>query len=224
MNFSRSLKLPVNLFQKPVEVFAGLMPLNRCLFSSRLYLRRLKRSDSVELLKLYRKNRKYLSRWLQPQPETISIQDMVNLIKEDHIFARKGERLDLGIFSFTNDALIGRVALHSVDYGIQRSSGLSYWLDEDFAGQGLMTEAIATISSFAFEEAFLHRVWLKINHKNNPSLAIAEKLGFRKEGALVQNLYINGEWQNSSLFAMLEHEYDQIADGWIAKGWLGSMI
>ncbi|MDD2999524.1 MAG: GNAT family protein [Candidatus Riflebacteria bacterium] len=212
----------IDLLQKPPEVFAGIMPMQRCLYSSRIYLRRLGKLDVAELFRLYKKNRRYLTKWLQPQPEILRIDNIIALIKEDQIYARRGQRLDLGIFDCQNDAMLGRIALHSVDYGIQRSAGVSYWLNEENAGHGLMTEALATVVSFAFEEAALHRIWLNAINQNLASLKLAAKLGFIKEGILRQNLFINGSWQDSTLFALLENEYDKIADKWIEQHWLGS--
>ena len=209
------------MLQKPPEIFAGIMPLQRDLFAHRLFLRRCQKLDAPELLQLQKKNRQYLCEWLQPQPELLRIEDVRNMIAEDHVFARKGLRLDLGIFSLENNALLGRIALHSVDYGIQRSAGLSYWIDQDHTGQGLAREAIATLVSFAFEEACLHRVWLNIVTHNKASLAVARRLGFKKEGELRQSLFVNGKWHDSILLTMLEHDYDSIADDWIGKKYLG---
>lgn len=212
----------VEMLQKPPEVFAGIMPLQRALYSGRLYLQRCRKIDAVELCRLLEKNRQYLEKWLQPQPDVMRVESVLALIADDHLLARKGQRLDLGIFSADDDRLIGRIALHSVDYGIQRSAGLSYWVDEDLAGKGLMTEAIATLVSFAFEEACLHRIWLKAIDENVASSALARKLGFKKEGVLRQSLFVNGKWHDSTLFAMLEDDYDQLADSWINHHWLGS--
>lgn len=212
----------LDILQKPPEIFAGIMPVQRVLHAGRLHLRRCRRLDAVELCRLLVKNRLYLAKWLQPQPEVMRTDSVLALIAEDHLQARKGVRLDLGVFSSEESSLIGRIALHSVDYGIQRSAGLSYWIDEAHAGKGLMTEAVATLVSFAFEEACLHRIWLKIINANAASLALARKLGFKKEGVLRQNLFVNGQWQDSTLFAMLEDDYDQLADNWISRGWLGS--
>jgi len=212
---------PAELFQKPPEVFAGLIPIGRRLFTRRLYLRRFCQSDAYDLFEIYKNNRAWLCRWLQPQPETLKIGNMVSLIREDHRCAKRGDRLDLGIFEGESDALIGRIALHSVDYGIQRSAGVSYWISEASSAKGFATEALVAVISFAFEEACLHRLWLNIIEENKASQTIAAKLGFRNEGSLKENLYINGKWRNSNLYALLEHEYDSIADQWITRQWLG---
>jgi len=212
----------LELLQKPPEVFAGLMPLARNLYAPRLYLRRCRKSDAAELLELLTRNRVYLDQWLQPQPEKLKIADVNALIAEDHVLARRGQRIDLGIFARETHRLIGRVAMHSVDYGIQRSTGLSYWLDEKMTGQGLMKEAIATLVSFAFEEACLHRVWLNIINQNAPSLAIANQLGFQKEGIKRQSLFVSGSWCDATHLAMLENDYDRVADHWIKMKFLGA--
>ena len=211
----------LELLQKPPEVFAGLMPPVRCLYAPRLYLRRCRKNDAPELLELLTINRAYLDRWLQPQPEKLKIADVNALIAEDHVLARRGQRLDLGIFTRETHCLIGRIAMHSVDYGIQRSTGLSYWLDEKMTGQGLMKEAIATIVSFAFEEACLHRVWLNIINQNAASLAIASRLGFQIEGVKKQSLFVGGFWRDATHLAMLDNDYEAVADQWISMKFLG---
>jgi len=209
------------VLSRPPEVFSAIMPPDRRLYARDLYLQRLNRSQAEELRQLYLANRAYLNRWLQPLPEKISLQQMQGLIAEDHRLARKGSRLDLGIFESDSNRLIGRVALHSVDYGIQHSAGMSYWISHQLCRSGLMTRSLATMVSFAFEEALLHRLWLHIVSDNIASLGLSGKLGFCREGVLRKNLFINGEWQDSVLMSMLASEYDTQADSWIENGWLG---
>lgn len=208
--------------QKPPEIFSAVMPPGRQLHASAVYLQRMYKGQAAELLRLFENNRAGLNRWLQPLPDKLNLLQMQDLIAEDHKFARQGSRLDLGVFSAEKSSLIGRIALHSVDYGIQRSAGLSYWISHEFSRSGFMTMSLATLAAFAFEEACLHRLWLNIVSDNLASLRLAEKLGFCREGLMRKNLFINGSWQDSVLLSLLETEYDAIADDWIAKGWLGS--
>lgn len=211
----------LEMLQKPVEIFAGIMPLKRTLFTNRTFLRRCRKIDAVELRLLMIKNRNFLSKWLQPQPEVLRLESVVKLIVEDQMLAKKGVRLDLGIFDAITTEMIGKIALHSVDYGIQRSGLVSYWLDEDKVGKGYMTEALATLVSFAFEEACLHRVNVKISADNETSLSLVKKLGFVQEGLERKSLFINGKWCDALLFGLLDDEYDSRADSWMENGWLG---
>ncbi len=207
---------------RPPEVFSAIMPPARRLYARDIHLQRLNRSHAEDLRQLYVANREYLIRWLQPLPERISQQQMKNLIAEDHRLARTGIRLDLGVFMSDSNRLIGRIALHSVDYGIQHSAGMSYWMSHEYWRSGLMTRSLATLTSFAFEEACLHRLWLHIVCDNTASIGLAGKLGFCREGVLRKNLFLGGEWQDSVLMSLLASEYEAKADAWIAEGWLGS--
>lgn len=211
----------LQMLQKPDEIFAGVMPLGRELFAPRIYLRRCKKIDAPELRELMLTNRDYLEKWIQPQPEAITLKCVTNLISEDQLLARKGQRLDLAVFKIGDDRMIGRIALHSVDFGIQRSAGVSYWIDEKEAGKGYITEALATLVSFAFEECSLHRIWLAIAKSNKASTAVAKKLGFVAEGTSRQSLFINRSWQDTNNYALLDDEYDALADKWIDKNYLG---
>lgn len=207
--------------QRPPEVFSAIMPPGRRLYACEIYLQRLNRSQAEELRQLYSANRAYLNRWLQPLPDRISLQTMQSLIAEDHLLAKSGRRLDLGVFKSDSHQLIGRIALHSVDFGIQHSAGISYWMSHECWRNGLMTRSLATLISFAFEEVCLHRLWLHIVSDNVASIGLAGKLGFCREGVLRKNLFIDGKWQDSVLMSLLADEYDSIADSWIANGWLG---
>ncbi|MBQ3644838.1 MAG: GNAT family N-acetyltransferase [Candidatus Riflebacteria bacterium] len=212
----------LQVLQRPPEVFSGIMPLERELYASRVYLRRCRKIDAPELRELMLKNRDYLEKWIQPQPEAITLNCVTDLITEDRLLAKKGLRLDLGIFRIEDDKMLGRIALHSVDFGIQRSAGVSYWVDEEETNNGYATEALATLVSFAFEEISLHKIWLKITKPNKPSAAIAKKLSFKKDGTSRKCLFINREWQDADVFSLLDEEYDSLADSWISKNYLGA--
>ncbi len=218
---SRASSATSGFMQRPPEVFSAIMPPGRRLHASTTYLQRLNRSHAKELRQLYVENSQYLNRWLQPLPATVRLQQMEDLIAEDHRLARNGIRLDLGIFQTGSNRLIGRIALHSVDYGIQHSAGMSYWMSHEFCRSGFMTRSLATLASFAFEEACLHRLWVHIVSDNAASLGLADKLGFQREGLLRKNLFIDGRWEDSVLMGLLESEYDAMADSWIENGWLG---
>jgi RimJ/RimL family protein N-acetyltransferase len=44
----------------------------------------------------------------------------------------------------------------------------------------------------------------------NPAFArVLQKIGMRREGFLVENLKIHGEWKSSFLFAMLAREWNR---------------
>jgi ribosomal-protein-alanine N-acetyltransferase len=72
--------------------------------------------------------------------------------------------------------------------------------------QGIATEAVSAMLDFCFDEMGLHRVQAFIHPDNAASLRLAEKLGFRREGLLRDNLRVGDVWRDDLLYALLESD------------------
>jgi ribosomal-protein-alanine N-acetyltransferase len=59
-----------------------------------------------------------------------------------------------------------------------------------------MTEAVKRIVEIAFDDLALHRVEANIMPRNAPSLAVAERAGFVREGLSPRYLQIAGKWED----------------------------
>jgi ribosomal-protein-alanine N-acetyltransferase len=70
--------------------------------------------------------------------------------------------------------------------------------------QGIATEAVSAMLDFCFAELGLHRVQAFIHPDNIGSRMLVEKLGFRCEGLLRDNLRVGDVWRNDMLYALLE--------------------
>ncbi len=221
--------------------FGQWMPPGRRLYGKRILLARLSARQAPQLERLLETNRRWLAPWMPILPEGFSETDVRRGIFLENQEAKRGTRLDLGIFlrEPSSDApapddarkhsrrtscgpLVGRIALHTVQWGIIRSAGVGYWIDQRLAGRGMMTEALATLVSFAFEEVRLHRIWAGIQPKNLRSKLLVERLGFTREGLHRRELFIAGSWQDQIQYAMLEEEYDRLAEAWLDRNWLGA--
>ncbi|MEZ5843815.1 MAG: GNAT family protein [Hyphomicrobiaceae bacterium] len=62
---------------------------------------------------------------------------------------------------------------------------LGYWLGQPWWGQGLMTEAVATLVAYAFATRSLETIYSGVFHDNPASLAVQRKLGFVVTGESV---------------------------------------
>lgn len=184
-------------------------------------MRRLSLRDIPDLAEGLKKNKTWLHSYLPEWPGDVVAPDLRRMIRREHQEARSASRLDLGIFEGETGPLIGRAGLIQVRWGVQLSAGIGYWIDESHCGRGLGKEAVATLVSFSFEEAGLHRIWASVCLENIRSINLLEKLGFRAEGIHRRELFIAGRWQDMHQFSILREEYDLRADMWIEKGWLG---
>jgi [ribosomal protein S5]-alanine N-acetyltransferase len=73
--------------------------------------------------------------------------------------------------------LIGRIDLWPDDGASRDQRG--FWLDPEFQGQGLMTEAAERVTEFAFVELSWPHLWLSNAQANDASGRIKEKQGAR---------------------------------------------
>jgi ribosomal-protein-alanine N-acetyltransferase len=80
---------------------------------------------------------------------------------------------------------------------------LGYYGMITFARCGLMTQAVRLTANYAFDEIGLHRLEANVQPANLPSIALMQRVGFRKEGFSPRYLQINGVWCDHERWALL---------------------
>ena len=101
--------------------------------------------------------------------------------------------------------LIGDLAFKLED----RQAEIGFSFDPFFQGQGYAKEAAEALLEYAFIGLKLHRVHATTDPRNNASRRLLEKLGFRKEGHLLENLWFKGAWVDDLLFGLLARDWVQ---------------
>ncbi|HET7235902.1 MAG TPA: GNAT family N-acetyltransferase [Actinomycetota bacterium] len=103
----------------------------------------------------------------------------------------------------TGVAHLGQIVLRDF-----RSAYLGYSAFVPHEGKGLMREGLALVLRHAFETIGLHRVEANIQPENARSIALVERLGFRREGYSPRYLRIGGEWRDHVRYAILAEDVD----------------
>jgi ribosomal-protein-alanine N-acetyltransferase len=75
-----------------------------------------------------------------------------------------------------------------------------------------MTEAVAAVIRFAFEELHLHRLEAATMPVNHTSIRVLERNGFRQEGLARRLLKINGVWEDHVLHALIAEDLGRAAE------------
>ncbi|HWT00258.1 MAG TPA: GNAT family protein [Pyrinomonadaceae bacterium] len=101
-------------------------------------------------------------------------------------------------------ALVGHVALRMSD---ERQAEIGFTVARAFHGKGLAREAAARVLDYAFAELKLHRVTAITDCENEKSAALLERLGMRREGHFIQNIWFKGKWGSEYLYAVLRDEW-----------------
>jgi ribosomal-protein-alanine N-acetyltransferase len=109
---------------------------------------------------------------------------------------------------------IGRIGYHNWQARHLRSE-IGYGMElEEYKNKGYMSEAMKAVLVDGFEEMGLHRVEAMIGPSNTPSVKLAEKHGFIKEGVLREHYNKDGTLVDSAVYGLLRHEYDQLKNAW----------
>jgi ribosomal-protein-alanine N-acetyltransferase len=118
---------------------------------------------------------------------------------------------DYTFFIYLNDGsetLVGGITLSNIRRRAAQFVTLGYWMGQNYAGQGLMTEAVDLGLHFVFEHLDLHRVHAAFLPHNIASRRVLEKNGFVEEGYAVRYLQIDGRWEDHVLMGLTREHWE----------------
>src|SRR5579859_4637048 len=104
----------------------------------------------------------------------------------------------------------GLCNLHDIDPR-NRHAELALWLASvDMRGQGFGTDAIRTLLPYAFDVVRLDRLYLDVYEFNEGAIRSYERVGFRYEGRLRQQIFYEGRYWDEWPMGLLRAEWDVI--------------
>jgi ribosomal-protein-alanine N-acetyltransferase len=150
--------------------------------------------DEADFLAAVRASRALHRPWLYP-PDTPDAYRAY--------LASLGER-KVGYFGRrrADGALVGWSNVSEIVRGALQGAYLSYGGVAGHAGQGYMTELLGLVLRDAFTRLQLHRLEANIQPGNAPSLALAARCGFEREGFSPRYLKIGGRWRDHERWAL----------------------
>jgi RimJ/RimL family protein N-acetyltransferase len=106
--------------------------------------------------------------------------------------------------------LIGNIYLSAQEF---ETWELGYVFNKDYQKQGFATEASKILLNYVFKDKSAHRVVAMCNPKNESSWKLLERLGMRREGYLIKNIYFHKD-QNGQPIWKDTYEYAILASDW----------
>lgn len=104
------------------------------------------------------------------------------------------------------DERLGDVSLAPIDER-RGWANLGYWIHPDHQGRGFATEAARLIVSHGFSDRRLHRISATVVARNEASKRVVEKLGFVHEGTKRDDEFLDGEYADREVYAVLGDEW-----------------
>lgn len=118
----------------------------------------------------------------------------------------EGKGLPLFVVRRTDQVLLGAVTLDNIRRGPAMAGTLGYWIGEEHARKGYMTDAIRAVVHHTFHQLDLSRVEAATLPENIASRGLLEKTGFKYEGVAQSYLQIAGRWRTHVLYAHLRRD------------------
>ncbi|WP_030546919.1 GNAT family N-acetyltransferase [Streptomyces albus] len=106
----------------------------------------------------------------------------------------------------TDGELVGGVLFRTFD-ARHGTAEAGCWLEPSAVGRGLVTRAARVIIDWAVEERGIHRVEWRAAAANEPSIAVARRLGMTRDGVLRQNYPRRGERFDTEIWSVLAPEW-----------------
>lgn len=177
-------------------------------------LRPLRASDGAEWSAVRQRNVSWLRPWdaTQPPGGDAGAPTFRAMAREMNRQARQGRMLP---FTLTYGGavegrgkwpLVGQLTVSGITYGSARWANLGYWIDEAWAGRGIVPTAVAMAADHCWFTLDLHRIEIAIRPENKASLRVVQKLEFRDEGLRPAFLHIDGKWRDHRIFALNREE------------------
>ncbi len=171
----------------------------------------MRQEDRAGFVKFYEESWSEMAPWfpLRPPGETFSETFDRTMAK-----AIKGaaEHNEFRLVGFNRgEKLVAFFGLMQIVRGAFESGVASWCVHSHHVSQGLCSEGVSAILDLAFASPplglGLHRIQANIIPTNAPSIRVAEKNGFRKEGIGRNYLKINGQWRDHAFYAKLAAEH-----------------
>lgn len=139
--------------------------------------------------------------WAKPD---YSIDDARQFLEASVASAVEGRSLGFGIFRGAD--VIGSIGFVKFDHKV-RCTEIGYWIAGSEQGRGIITQACRALVEHAFEVMNMNRIEIRCAVENVRSSAVAERLGFTKEGTLRQSEIRNGRLLDFNIYGLLAKDW-----------------
>ncbi len=170
--------------------------------TERLELRIPQPDDFAEWARLRRGSEAFLQPWEPAWPrDHLSNRAFRRRVRWARVEAEGSRAFSFLIFARKPLQMVGGITLSNIRRGPSQCGTLGYWVGQDHARHGYMTEATEAVVEYAFDELRLTRLEAACLEENAASRALLAACGFRFEGVARSYLEVDGIVRDHLLFA-----------------------
>ncbi len=164
----------------------------------RVSLRALEREDLAFVHQL-NNNATVMRYWFEEPYETFM---ELSALYDEHIHDQTERRFVVEC----DDEKAGLVELVEIDL-IHRRAEFQIIISPEYQGRGLAARAMRPALDYGFGVLNLHKIYLIVDNDNAKAISVYKKFGFRVEGVLIQEFFVNGRYRDATRMCLFQNEY-----------------
>lgn len=169
--------------------------------SGDLKLRPLERED-LKFVHRLNNDAKIMSYWFEePYEAFVELQELYD--KHIHDQSERCFILEL------DGQMVGLVELMEIDY-IHRRAEFQIIIDPKFQGHGYAVSATKLAMKYAFHVLNMHKLYLVVDKVNEKAIHVYEKVGFIREGELIDEFFVDGTYHDAIRMCIFQHQYREM--------------
>ena len=169
-------------------------------------LRAYEKSDADALVRWFSDDE--VTRWLGPMNVPISRAKQEKFIE---MAAEAGDDAKYFAIETLDRKLVGDCGLGYIDWKCRKAEFFITIGEKQLWDKGFGTDALRIVARLAFDKMNLNRLWLTALVDNPRAVRCYEKCGFVREGLLRQESYVDGNYRDVFLMALLRADYTSAA-------------
>jgi RimJ/RimL family protein N-acetyltransferase len=186
----------LNHFRTQVKLFDELA-------GERVLVRPYRVEDAEALREAVEESREHIRAWLPFADAHQTIEETRDWITHTIAQWLLRENMGTGVFLREDGAFLGGLGLHIRSWEIGFFE-IGYWLRASAEGHGYMREAVSLLIEFAARDLLASRLEIRCDARNARSAAVAERLGFKREGHIRNGLHAPiGGMRDTLIFGLI---------------------
>ena len=165
-------------------------------------LRELSINDAVDISRLMTYN---ISKSLWQVPYPYTVENAVNFINSCHRDFKSQKAVNFAIQYKNNSEgvsrLVGTISLKNIDSDKKKAT-VGYWIGELYWGNGIATESVALVITYAFSVLGLEEISAYVYSENKASIRVLERNGMTKKEEVNEYNQMSGRYKNTFKFAI----------------------
>lgn len=175
---------------------------------SQIELRMLRVQQAQAYYRVLAANRRFIGQW-EGWVASATLESTVHYIRTMVEQYTRGYGFAAAIYH-RRGPLLPQQLVGNTSYRVNRdnhSVEVGYWLAEQHTGQGIVTRSVRALIDHAFYEDALNRVVIRSAMDNHASCAVAERLGFQRDGVIRGDLLLRGKFYDRAYYTLLADDW-----------------